>query len=519
MNGHTSSRTDAVFPTLAYNITTVSGINNTLGMPICLPPLDPTSVQTYSPTSSQPLTLQMTGVPGYQFTVAPGSVTNPDGTPYSGPLSLSQVHADRVPMAPPHGSLPLMAGTLQPPGLHFNPPVQAQFPNTSGLAPGSVLDIYSYDHDQMAWVSQGPSRVSTDGSVIVSDPGFGISKSGWHFPPPPPPPPKCASACTTKDPCLTSKCVNGACVTSPANDGGTCSDGTASEQCGTNGKCKAGACTFDATATDGQSCTPDDKCVINAKCKSGKCSGDPYDTQSTYSGNQQLNFPPELTSAAADVISKLTFGAIQLDGANFQTQNQLQNCCNQESGPIDKGKNSVQGTGQLVAHVAGLPIGPTLPSIDQKFNIPLIGAGQIIVQVGLKLGADISLNVTGGLVDNACEPDKSCGYGQVNLSVEPQVYLIGEVVACESFFNSKEKCIGGGVKGGIKVAVNGGIRFNSPDGCTGLQGFASIERPTLFLTAQFNLPAVYELSFQWQPPIAIWPGWQCTYPGGCGASQ
>lgn len=516
--GQTSTRTDATFPTLVYNITTVAGINNTLGMPVCLPPLDPTSVQTYSPTSTQPLTLQMTGVPGYVFTVVPGSVTNPNGTPYSGPLSLSQVHADRVPMAPPHGTLPLMAGTLQPPGLHFNPPVQVQFPNTSGLAPGSVVDIYSYDHDQMAWVSQGPARVSADGSVIVSDPGFGISKSGWHFPPPPPPPPKCASACTTKNPCLTSQCVNGACQTSPANDGGACGDGTASQQCGTNGKCKAGTCAFDSTATNGQSCTPEDKCVVKATCQNGQCTGTPYDIQSTVGGTQQVNFPPELTSAAADVISKLTFGNIVLDGSNFQTQNQLQNCCTQESGPIDHGKNLVQGTGQLVAHIKGLPIGPSLPSFDQKFTIPVLGSGQVILQVGLMLAADVSLNITGGLVDNACEPDKSCPFGQVNLAVEPQVFLIGEVIACEAFFHTSEKCVGGGVKGGLKIAVNGGFRYNSADGCTGPQGVASIERPTIFGTAQFNLPSVYEVGFQWQPPLSLWPGWQCTYPGGCGAS-
>ena len=410
-----------------------------------------------------------------------------------------------------------MAGTLQPPGLIFNPPVQTQFPNASGLPPGTVFDIYSYDHDQMEWVSQGPARVSTDGSVIASDPGFGISKSGWHFPPPPPPPPKCASACTSKNPCQTSACVNGACVPTNVADGTQCSDGTSNEQCGSDGECVQGSCLLNPTSTNGTSCTPEDKCTVKATCQDGSCSGTPYDVTTTYSGTQQVNFPPELTSAAADVVSKLTGNAIQLDGSSFSTQNQLQNCCNQESGPIDKGIDTVQGTGQLVAHVTGLPLGPTLPNIDQTFNIPLIGQGQVIIQVGLKLGADISLNITGGLVNNACEPDKSCPFGQVNVAIEPTVYLIGEVIACESFFNTSQKCVGGGVKGGIKIAANGGFRYNSPDGCNGWQGFVSIERPTLYLTAQFNLPAVYEVSFQWQPPLSLWPGWQCTYPGGCGA--
>ena len=515
--GQTSTRTDATFPTLVYNITTVAGLNNTLGMPICLPPLDPTGVQTYSPSSTQPLTLQMTGVPGYLFTVAPGSVTNADGTPYSGPLSLSQVHADRVPMAPPHGSLPLMAGTLQPPGLHFNPPVQAQFPNTSGLAPGTVLDLYSYDHDQMAWVSQGPVRVSVDGSVVVSDPGFGISKSGWHFPPPPPPPPKCASACTTTNPCQTSQCVNGACVASNANEGGSCGDGTDDEQCGSGGVCKSGTCTFDSTASNGQSCTPENKCTVNATCQNGQCTGTPYDTNSTVASQQSFSLPGELTAAASEFVEKFSSGIADLEPINLQYQTQAQNCCTEESGPIDLGKVSSQGTLQLAANVAGLPVWPGSFNIELTVTIPLLGEVDLKVQEGVFFGGEISLNGTVGYVANACEEKNNCAYGQINLALEPQLYAITQQSACIEIYGLGKTCQSAGLKGGVKIALNGGIRENSTDSCDNqVQGFGSIERPTVFLTGSIDS---YSVSFQWQPPISFIPGWTCTWPPGqCSAN-
>ena len=517
VNGHTSTRTDATFPTLVYNITTVSGINNTLGMPVCLPPLDPTGVQTYSPTSTQPVVLQMTGVPGYTFTVAPGSVFNPDGSPYSGPLSLSQVHADRVPMAPPHGSLPLMAGTLQPPGLHFNPPVQAQFPNSSGLAPGTVLDIYSYDHDQMDWVSQGPARVSADGSVITSDPGFGISKSGWHFPPPPPPPPKCASECTSSNPCQTSECVNGSCVSSNVADGTQCSDGTSNQQCGSDGECVSGACLLNPTATDGTSCTPDDKCIVNATCQDGTCKGDKYDTNSTVTGQAQVSLPDGLLPAIEDFVQTFSKGIAELEPINFSYQTSVQNCCTQDSGPIDGGKTSSQGTMQLAANVAGIPVWPGSFNIDVTITVPLVGEVDVKVQEGAFFGGEISLNGTIGQVENKCEQKNNCDYAQINLAIEPQIYLITQQSVCVDLYILGKTCQSAGIKGGLKIALNGGIRENSPDVCDNqVVGFGSIERPTFFITGSIDN---FSISFQWQPPISFIPGWTCTWPGTCKANE
>jgi PKD repeat protein len=79
--------------------------------------------------------------------------------------------------------------TLQPAGVKFDPPIQVQLPNTDGYQPGQVVEVFQFDHDLEQFVSVGPARVSADGSVLVTDPGFGTTKAGWGAPQPPPPPP------------------------------------------------------------------------------------------------------------------------------------------------------------------------------------------------------------------------------------------------------------------------------------------------------------------------------------------
>ncbi|MGH8245227.1 MAG: hypothetical protein ACREUU_02210, partial [Gammaproteobacteria bacterium] len=129
----------------------------------------------------QDVVLTMAGVPGVEFTVFARSVTFPDGSKV-GRLSLSQVHADKVPMPPPNGTAPRLVGTLQPAGIKFDPPIRVQIPNTENLKPGQVIEFVQFDHDLEQFVSVGTARATEDGAFIVTDPGFGITKSGWHGP-------------------------------------------------------------------------------------------------------------------------------------------------------------------------------------------------------------------------------------------------------------------------------------------------------------------------------------------------
>jgi hypothetical protein len=215
VDGSTSTRPER-FPTLSFQMATLPGINNTLSGPIYLPPLDSDNSQEVG--GDQDVVLTMKGVPGVAHRIFAHSVRFPDGST-TGQMMVTQVHADRVPMIPLNGSAPTLVATLQPAGVSFDPPVQLQVPNTEGLAPGNVIEIFGFRHDLEQFVSEGTARVSDDGSVIVSDPGSGLRVAGWFFIPGGPGTPTCASGCGI---CQFCRFPGGSCVANPL--AGPCAD-------------------------------------------------------------------------------------------------------------------------------------------------------------------------------------------------------------------------------------------------------------------------------------------------------
>jgi hypothetical protein len=175
-DGGTATR-DGVWPTLDFDMITVAGQNNTLGMPIFLPALNPNNRVCVNETTGGTLTLPE--VPGFALTIAPGSATFPGGS-RSGCVTVTPVNMDKVPMAPGFGQQPRFVVTIQPVGTHFSPAARMTIPNVDGLAPRAVTEMYSYDHDLASFVAIGSATVSDDGSTITSDPGAGVIKAGWH---------------------------------------------------------------------------------------------------------------------------------------------------------------------------------------------------------------------------------------------------------------------------------------------------------------------------------------------------
>jgi len=165
------------YPTLEYDIVTVAGNDNTVGMPIYLPALDTVDKVCVDETHGGILTLPQ--YPGFALNIAAGSATFPGGS-RSGCVSATPVNGDKVPMAPGFGQQPRFIVTIQPVGTIFNPPAAMTLPNVDGLAPKTVTEMYSYDHDLAMFVAIGTGTVSGDGSVIQSDPGVGVVKAGWH---------------------------------------------------------------------------------------------------------------------------------------------------------------------------------------------------------------------------------------------------------------------------------------------------------------------------------------------------
>jgi len=219
------------YPPLEYDIVTVAGNDNTVGMPIYLPALDTINKICVDETHGGTLTLPQ--VPGFALTVLPGSATFPGGS-RQGCVTVTPVNGDKVPMSPGFGQQPRFIVTIQPVGTKFDPPASITLPNADGLKPKTVTEMYSYDHDLGMFISIGTGTVSDDGSVIASNPGVGVLKAGWHCGGDP------AANGTVAD-CPTCKiCQNNACVTDTAQQCKNCPlAGSKTGQC-TGGNCTAG---------------------------------------------------------------------------------------------------------------------------------------------------------------------------------------------------------------------------------------------------------------------------------------
>src|SRR5439155_7293518 len=117
-DGGTAQRPGA-WPTVEFDMVTVPGQNNTLGMPTYLLPLD--GVNKLCVDDSTGGTLRLPEVPGFSLTVTPGSATFAGGA-RAGCITVTPVHTDKIPMVPGFGQQPRFVVTIQPVGTTFSPP-------------------------------------------------------------------------------------------------------------------------------------------------------------------------------------------------------------------------------------------------------------------------------------------------------------------------------------------------------------------------------------------------------------
>ena len=171
------------FPALSYAVVTVANAQNSLPTPVLLPRLDPVNAKTYYGTND--ITLTCKGIDGLKFTIQANSMRHPDGARVTpdrpAVVSLNQVHHDDIPMPMPDGVAPPFAWTFQPGGAHFDieRPVKVEYPNMSGLAAGSIAYFLSFNHDTERFEIAASGHVTEDGSTIMTDPGSGLTISGW----------------------------------------------------------------------------------------------------------------------------------------------------------------------------------------------------------------------------------------------------------------------------------------------------------------------------------------------------
>jgi hypothetical protein len=111
-DGSTTARLGA-WPELGFDLVTIAGRDNTVGMPIYMVSLEEFNVLCVDASTGGTLTLPE--VPGFALSVAPGSATFADGSA-SGCISVTTVHPNKVPMPPSLGAQPRLVVTIQPAG-------------------------------------------------------------------------------------------------------------------------------------------------------------------------------------------------------------------------------------------------------------------------------------------------------------------------------------------------------------------------------------------------------------------
>jgi hypothetical protein len=127
-------------------------------------------------------------VDGYGLEILDGTTILVDGEVPAGgmvAINVTPVPSADVPMPLP-GTLD--AGsfvTIQPPGATFSPALSITLPNTDGLPLGTLVDIWSFDHDLGTWVNRseetGNQGVVTDiGGTTFVVANAVITEGGWH---------------------------------------------------------------------------------------------------------------------------------------------------------------------------------------------------------------------------------------------------------------------------------------------------------------------------------------------------
>ncbi len=135
--------------------------------------VQPGAAADLTPQQQQELTL----------TVQPGSLVGPDGQKLaSGHVGISTVPPQLVMDMLPAGVMQHTFDiTIQAPGVTtFSTPAILTFPNVFNAAPGTKLDVLSFDHTTGRLVIDGTATVSADGLTATSDPGSGVTAAGWH---------------------------------------------------------------------------------------------------------------------------------------------------------------------------------------------------------------------------------------------------------------------------------------------------------------------------------------------------
>lgn len=433
VDGRTVNIEGQQYPALHFEAAAVKGAQNQLPHPIYLPQLQMAEAKIVG--GDQDVVLKMPGFEGYEMTVFANSVTFPDGS-RTGPLVVSPISFDKLPMTPPGGFAGFMApaATIQPSGTRFDPPVQLKIPNTAGLKPGEKKPVYQWDHDLATFVQMGQATVTEDAAFLVTDAGTGISKAGWHPIPNPPPPDDCPGS------------------------GGSPSCPQCQAVSSSGGKCPVKSCKPTSGGCDDKLyCTTGDTCV------GGACRGTKIEDEKGPSNVYEWNL--KSINSAFRVLREIGYDFEFAELKASVTMQEIKSCCESKQGAMVKGAN-----GKIEGKMSG-SLGPWPVAYRLPFPSAVVGRlGQL--QAGLFLSAEYGVGVNGSVQSVPCAGTKACWGGGGNLFLDGTAEL-GVVIKDGPITAAK---LTGALKTGIQAAISvdcGGGKLGGE--WTGLTGMVVLE--------------------------------------------
>jgi YD repeat-containing protein len=155
-----------------------NGVDNIIGRPIYLPPLDMANAQTINPSADA--TVTTAAIPNASVFVKAGTLKDQSGNDFTGELGITEVPSAVTPAALPKNLIPDLVVTIQPGEMVFLQPAPLSLPNRAGYEAGSEMDLWSINPTTGDFDNVGRGRVSADGSRIETIEG-GIRNSSWHF--------------------------------------------------------------------------------------------------------------------------------------------------------------------------------------------------------------------------------------------------------------------------------------------------------------------------------------------------
>lgn len=185
VDGRTASAPNRTYPVITEAANVIAGQVNVIPDIYYLPPIDVQNEVTVVPgQDTMATTLKL---PGYQMMIPAGAnLRNLDGTPVAR-MSITFLPIDRIPAPLPTNVTTAMVLTAQPGGAMSDMPMPVTYPNTLHANPGSVCNLYSFNHNSVQWVIYGTGHVSADGRTIVPDNNpatgkpYGLTDFAWHF--------------------------------------------------------------------------------------------------------------------------------------------------------------------------------------------------------------------------------------------------------------------------------------------------------------------------------------------------